>query len=71
MRILTLPIGIIVLAGCSIGDERGVSQTASLQPEDISKLTAALQPNTLSDRNERVIFSKKKPSPKRRFLASK
>jgi len=57
MRIIILPIAIMVLAGWFLGDERGVSQTASLQPEDTSKPTAALQPNTLCDRNERVIFS--------------
>ncbi len=57
MRIKILPIAIMVLAGWFLGDERGVSQTASLQPEDTSKPTAALQPNTLCDRNERVIFS--------------
>jgi len=57
MRILILPIAFIVLAVCFIGDERGGSQTASLEPEDTSKSTAALQPNTLCDRNERVIFS--------------
>ena len=57
MRILILPIAIMVLAGCFIRDERGLSQTASLPPEDTSKPTAALQPNTLCDRNERVIFS--------------
>jgi len=57
MRIIILPIAIMVLAGWFLGDERGVSQTASLQPEDTIKPTAALQPNTLCDRNERVIFS--------------
>ncbi len=57
MRIKILPIAIMVLAGWFLGDERGVSQTASLQPEDTSKPTATLQPNTLCDRNERVIFS--------------
>src|SRR2546421_12830346 len=57
MRILILPIAFIVLAVCFIGDERGGAQTASFEPEDTSKSTAALQPNTLCDRNERVIFS--------------
>ena len=57
MRILILSIAIMVLTGCFIGGERDVSQTASLEPEDTSKPTAALQPNTLCDRNERVIFS--------------
>jgi hypothetical protein len=57
MRILILSITIIVLAGCFICGERGVAQTASLPPEGTSKPTAALQPNTLCDRNERVIFS--------------
>jgi len=47
----------MVLAGWFICGERGVSQTASLGPEDTSRVTAALQPNTLCDRNERVIFS--------------
>ena len=45
----------LVLGVRFIGDERGVSQIASL-PKDSSKPTAALQPNTLCDRNERVIF---------------
>src|SRR5256886_14959274 len=57
MRILILPIAFIVLAVCFIGDERGASQTLSLQPEGTRQPTAALQPNTLCDRNERVIFS--------------
>ena len=57
MRILILPIAIMVLARCFIGDERGLSQTASLEPEDTSQPTTVLQPNTLCDRNERVIFS--------------
>src|SRR3989454_5816783 len=57
MRILILPIAIMMLAVCFIGDGRGESQTASLEPEDTSKSTAGLQPNTLCDRNERVIFS--------------
>ena len=57
MRILILSIAIMVLAGCFICGERGASQTLSLQPEGTSKPTAALQPNTLCDRNERVIFS--------------
>ena len=47
----------MVLAGCFICGDRGASQTLSLQPEGTSKPTAALQPNTLCDRNERVIFS--------------
>ena len=57
MRKLILSIAVMVLAGCFIGDERGLSQTAPLEPEDTSQPTAVLQPNTLCDRNERVIFS--------------
>ena len=57
MRLLILSIATIVVAGWFIVDKRGVSQTASLGPEDTSRPTAALQPHTLCDRNERVIFS--------------
>src|SRR5438874_9053185 len=73
MRIIILPIAIMVLAGWFIGDERGVSQTASLQPEDTSKPTAALQSNTLCATNERVIFScpVKKPAKTVSVCASK
>jgi hypothetical protein len=56
LRILIFPIGIMALAGCLIGNWQGRSQTTS-KPEETSKPTAALQPNTLCARNERVIFS--------------
>ncbi len=57
MRILILSIAIMVLADCFICGERGASQTAAFLSEDTSQPAAALQPNTLCDRNERVIFS--------------
>ena len=57
MRILTLSIALMVLAVRFICGERGVSQPLSLPPKDTGQPTAALQPNTLCGRNERVIFS--------------
>jgi len=57
MRILILSIAVIVMAGCFICGERGLSQTVSLELKDTSQSTAALRPSTLCARNERIIFS--------------
>jgi len=57
MRKLILSIAVMVLAGCFICGERFASHMASLPPKDTGQPTAALQPNTLCGRNERVIFS--------------